>query len=267
MDDALSAEAAILLGEEPDNTAEEPDQEPTEQTVEEPSASEEPTEEATQEAATMPGTVKELAEQLGVRPQDVYAGLKINIGDSEVSLSEFKDRAKDLFKADELRSAANTHKTDTENELLRARRELSQAQQRYQPTDAEKAQSETDWNNYVAKENAATLAVIPDWQTPEKQSAGLTAVAGLAGEYGFSDAEVQTMVDHRIIKQWHDHAELKARLKSAENSVVKKNRDQSSRTRRTAPATDIDKARQLHKDGKLSTTSMVAALIADGTNS
>jgi len=265
-DSALSAEAAILLGDDQAPVVEEPEQEPAAKTDEDLSASESTEPEATPEVATMPGTVKELAEKLGIRPQDVYAGLKINIGDSEVSLSEFKDRAKDLFKADELRSAADTHKTDTENELLRTRRELSIAQQRYQPTEAEKQQADTDWNAYVAQENASTLAAIPDWQKPEAQTAGLTAVAELAAEYGFSNAEVQTMVDHRIIKQWHDHAALKARLKKAESSVVKQNRDQSTRTNRKAVATDIDKARQMHKDGKLSTTSMVAALIADGTN-
>ena len=254
--------AAILTGQKPDETAEMPDQVDAEQTVEEPSASEE-IEAAPVEKPTKL-SVKELAEKLEMEPAELYAALNIKVGDSEMSLSEFKDRASDLTKANELRELAESHKTESENEILRQRREIALAQQRYQPTDAERRDAELEFQRYVQSENAAALQVIPEWKEPAAQKAGLDAIADLLNHYAFSPAETQTMVDHRYLKLMHDFASIRARLQKAEKAVVKDKRKQSSRSQRKSPATGIDKAIQLHKAGKMSQESAVAAIIADG---
>jgi len=257
----LSESAAILTGQTPEPEVETPT-EPVEQTVEEPSASEE-TEEAPPEKVTSL-SVKELAEKLDMKPAEVYAALKIKVGDSEVSLSEFKDSANDLARANELRELAESHKTESENEILRARREIAIARERYQPTAEEVQASEVEFANYVQVENEAAVRAIPEWKDPIQQKAGLDAIAELLTDYAFGPAETKTLVDHRYLKLMHDFASIRTRLKRAEKAVVKGKQKQSSGTRRKTPATNIDKALQLHKSGQLSRDSTVAALIADG---
>lgn len=138
------------------------------------------------------------------------------------------------------------------------------AQQRYQPTDAERRDAEVEFQRYVQSENEAALQVIPEWKEPAAQKAGLDAIADLLNHYAFSPAETQTMVDHRYLKLMHDFASIRTRLQKAEKAVVKDKRKQSSRSQRKTPATGIDKAIQLHKAGKMSRESTVAAIIADG---
>ena len=226
----LTDVAAILTGQTPAAEVEEPEQESEEQTVEEPSASEE-TEEVPAEKPTSL-SVKELAEKLDMKPAEVYAALKIKVGDSEVSLSEFKDSANDLTRANELRELAESHKTDSENEILRQRREIAIAQQRYQPTEEEKQAADVEFQAYVQSENNAALRVIPEWKDPAQQKAGLDAIASLLNDYAFGPAETATMVDHRYLKLMNDFAQIRDRLKRAGDSIVKGKQKQKSSTRR-----------------------------------
>ena len=257
----LSESAAILTGQASEPEVETPP-EPVEETVEEPSASEE-AEETTPEVVTSL-SVKQLAEKLEMKPAEVYAALKVKVGDSEMSLSEFKDRANDLVKADELRELAESHKTDSENEILRARREIAIARERYQPTAEEIQAADVDFAAYVQVENEAAVRAIPEWKDPVQQKAGLDAIAELLHHYAYSPDETKTLVDHRYLKLMHDFASIRTRLRSAEKAIVKGKQKQKGGTRRKTPATNIDKALQLHKSGELSRDSTVAAIIADG---
>lgn len=255
-------ELAAMITAEPATETEESTQD-AEQTGEDQSASEDAKQDdQVEEPAKL--TVKQLAEKLKMTPEQVYASLSIKVGDSEVSLADFKDKAKDLHKASELRESAHTHKTDAENEILRQRREIALAQQRYQPTDAEKQQSELDHQSYIEGENALALQAIPEWKDPAVQKAGLDGIAELLNHYAFSPAETSTLLDHRFLKLMHDFASIRTRLAKAQKSVVKGKSTQTSKGKRTTPATGSDKAVQLHKAGKLDQTSAVAAIIADG---
>ena len=258
----LSEIAAIMAGNDPEEQAEEPTAPPAEQVAEEPSASETPDDEP-QAETPIKLTVKDIADKLDMSAEQVYQALSIKVGDTELSLSALKDGVKDLDRANELRESAQSHKIEAENDILRQRRELTQAMQRYQPTEAEKQQAEQEYQQYVATENQAAILAIPEWKDPAAQTAGLTDIAELLNDYAFSPSETQTMVDHRYLKLVNDYAQIRKRLKAA-SVAVKDTKQQRSKTQRKAPATGSDKAVQMHKAGNLDKTSTIAAIIADG---
>ena len=259
----LSESAAILTGQAPEPEADE-SPEPVEEMDDGPSASEKPDEVVSADEQDQPLTVTALAEKLGIKPEALYKSLQIDIDGTMVTLSDLKHKGQDLFKADELRELAESHKTDSENEILRARREIAIARERYQPTAEEIQAADVDFAAYVQVENEAAVRAIPEWKDPVQQKAGLDAIAELLHHYAFSPDETKTLVDHRYLKLMHDFASIRTRLKSAEKAIVKGKQKQKGGTRRKTPATNIDKALQLHKSGELSRDSTVAALIADG---
>lgn len=252
----------ILLGNDStDGEGQTPDE--SEQLVEEPSAGEEIDDSEAEKPATL--TVKDLAEKLEMTPEEVYSALSIKVGDSDLTLSQLKDGVKDLHRADELREAADEHKTQTENELLRQRREIQLAMQRYQPTEAEQREAEREFKAYLDREDQAITDVIPEWTDPEAKKAGRAQIDQLLADYAFSPAEAKTMVDHRYVKMAHDYAKLRTRLEQAKKEV-KSSSKQASKGRRKATATGSDKAVQLHQAGKLDQASTIAAIIAEGIN-
>jgi hypothetical protein len=261
----LSEIASIMAGNDPEPVVEIPEPVEAEQSEEIQTASEEPEQAAVEVEIPTRLTVTEIAEKLDLTPEQLYSALQIKVGDSEVSLSTLKDGVNDLERANELRESAQSHKTESENDILRQRRELALAQQRYQPTQAEQAQSERDFTAYVQRENAAAVMAIPEWAEPGKEAQGRDAVAGLLRDYAFSSAEVATMVDHRYVKMAHDFALVRQRMTKA-TEVVKDTKRQTSKGKRTAPTTGIDKAKKMYAAGELSRDATVAAIIANGRN-
>lgn len=270
MAEELSTVASLLAG------APAPPQETEETTVQDavetpPAIEAEPAEdtgqtvEAEAEVPIKPLTVKSLAEKLGIRPQDIYGSLQIDVGGTSVTLSELKDRGKDLHKADELLATAEERKTAVDNELMRTRRELAVAAEGIQVTPAHKQAAEDRWASYVGAQNDLTLKAIPEWIDPAVQRADLTAVGEmLAGTYGFAQAEINAFADHRMVKLFQDFAKLQARLKAATDSEVKVTRRQSSKSRRRRAVKPANAAVDAFKAGTASQESAVVALIAEG---
>lgn len=75
------------------------------------------------------------------------------------------------------------------------------------------------------RELQLTLQHIPEWQNPEAFQAGATAVAELGQTYGFSQAEMAALADHRMIRVMHDLVSLRAGAvsqKNVESAAAKK---------------------------------------------
>ena len=117
----LSEVASILTGNapEPDESQEAPE---TDQIDESLSASEEPEQAEPEVEIPTKLTVKDIAEKLELTPEQVYETLNLKIGDEEISLGSLKDGVQDLNRANELRESAESHKTESENDILRQRR-------------------------------------------------------------------------------------------------------------------------------------------------
>jgi len=210
-------------------------------------------------------TVKALAEKLEMRPQDLYGALEIDVGGQTISLSELKDRGKDLFSAETKLAQAEEHTLTSENDLLRKNRELTLAVQRLgrEPSDTEKAEAQQLHQAYVQQENAASLKAIPDWADAATQTAEVGLISEVLIEYGFSPVEISNVLDHRQIKMLRDYALLRQRLKAAGDSEVKSVKKVSGGSQRKSAPAKKDVVSMVRK-GELSQTAGVIAAIADG---
>ena len=219
------------------------------------------TEAASEETPTDAMTVKALAERLELRPQDLYQNLMIDVGAGEqLSLSAIKDQGAKLHKAEKILSDAETHRTDVENELLRREHAASKVTL----TPEQQARSDQDWQQFVTAENAQAMRVISAWSDPVVQRADLEVLAGMLTSYGRSPAEVARYADHRDVKQLYDHLMLLRRFERAGASEVTEHKAPVSKSKRKAVPKPGRKAVEDYRQGKLSQTEAIAALIAEG---
>ena len=258
MAEELSEVASAIAG-VPEQEVPAPEPEVTEDQVEEPVAeSEEPEKDESFNA-------KQLAEKLGITPRQLYAGLKLKMGETEMSLSEIKDRAKDMLVSDERLVSADKHKLDSENDLMRKQQALAMAVQesgvQLSPQMLQRAQAANA--EYGRNQAEAALTAIPEWTDPAVQNADYELIRGLQNEYGFSSAEAENMRDHRMVKLFRDFSQQNKRLSDATESEVRKSSSQASkRQRRTA--TIKKSAAKRYASGELNQNQAILAAIAEG---
>jgi hypothetical protein len=70
-----------------------------------------------------------------------------------------------------------------------------------------------------SQEHERLLAAIPDWLDGEKAKAGTQKVRSAMVEYGFTDPEVASVLDHRLVRAFHDLAQAKARITELESKT------------------------------------------------
>lgn len=267
MSEELSPAAAILTGvpapdSDPDENLDESeslDQETDPLAVED-------VPEAASDAEQAPTTVKELAEKLGVRPAELYNMLKIDTGDGEsMTLSEMKDRAKDLKQSDKLLADSAEKQLSAENEILRRNRELQLVAQKIgrNPTEAERAEATATFNQYAKEQKAMTLDVIGDWADPAVQRVELKLIGETLTEYGFRPSEIEAILDHRQVKLLRDYTKLRQRLKDAGASEVKVNRKQKVASKRKSAPTKQSPT-ELFKAGKITKEQAILRALANG---
>lgn len=266
--ETIDAVTSILTGlpaEEPATEAQSPEVEPEAQ---EPEPEEIPADDAQPAAETLPAelTIKELAEKLGTRPQDLYGKVMIDVGGDTMSLSELKDRGKDLYKADKVLTDAESHRADTENELMRKQRAHAVATGGREYSEQEVKAADKQWNDYAKGEDRKLKNAIGGWADPAQQTADEESMTSLLAEYGFSEVEAGAIKDYRLRKQLHDFAQLKGRLEKATETEVKVTRKQSSRGQQKAATKGLgDQAIAAHGRKEISTEKAVMAILAEGT--
>ena len=272
MSEDLSHAASILAGiDPPEAETPTPDQDqPEAETPPTAKADSEPESEQTDqvEAETPPTelTVTDLAERLDMSVEDLYRDLKLDLRDGEtVSLGDFKDKAKDLQRANVLLNKAEESKLSGENELLRKNREMQLVAQRLgrNATEAEQAEAAKLYTDYVDRETTRTMETILDWSDKAVRIEDLKSISALMSEYGFTSAEQGATVDHRQVKLLRDYDQLRRRLKSAGESEVRTRRNQPSGKRRKA-AERKKTAQARFKSGELDQTQAILQAIADG---
>ena len=258
----LSQAAAVLTG-QPIETPEgespppgdSPDQEVDPLAVEEPEA-----------PLAEPMTAKEMAAKLGIEPSELYSSLKVDLGDGDsITLSEWKDRAKELRQSDKLLADSAEKQLSAENEILRRNRELQLAAQKLgrNPTEAERKEATELFNQYAASEKAATLDVITDWSDAAVQRNDLKAIGETLTEYGFRPSEIEAILDHRQVKILRDFTKLRQRLKDAGKAEVKVKRTQQGAYKRKSAPTKQSPG-DLYRAGKLTKEQAVLRALANG---
>lgn len=74
---------------------------------------------------------------------------------------------------------------------------------------------------FVARQTAAVLEKLPEWKDPKKAAAGISAMReGMVNYYGFTEDEVSSVNDHRIMMIMLDA--LKSKVAGTKTEVLKK---------------------------------------------
>ena len=245
-----------LAPQEPEQV--EPDENPSAEVVEQ-------AEEEQQAETPAAITPKDLAEKLGISPKELYEQLSIKVGDKDISLSEFKDRAKELVVSDEKLASAEKYKLDSENDLMLKNQALMQAVKatgiQLSPQMLQQAQESNE--QYGREQAAATLQAIPDWQDVAVQNSDYELIRSMQSQYGFSEAEAGQMRDHRIVKMMRDYSQMSKRLADAATTEVRKSSNLGGKSqRKSAPQRKTAVSR--FKSGELSQSAAIIAAIADG---
>jgi len=183
-------------------------------------------------------TFTDLAEKAGVSPEQLYK-LKVAMpeGVEPMTLGELKDlaqRAGDLEGKEQSLTAA---KIEQERELMRAQDELrallAQVGPSLPPEMVE--QHRAKYDAHLAGERQRLLEAIPEWASPEAYQAGRQEIVSSLEAYGFSEAELSNVYDHRLVKLLHDFTRMEKALKTA-NAEAKKVRTMQKAQKPSGPS-------------------------------
>lgn len=122
---------------------------------------------------------------------------------------------------DELRQSNPAEYAARLADLTRYQQQVATVQlERQRVEQQQAADREAAFRATVAKEREALLSAFPEWQAdPTKAQAEVTAMRGAAAQYGFTDAELDQVVDHRTLlvlhdaMQWRAHVAARAKVK------------------------------------------------------
>ena len=172
------------------------------------------------EGVDEPVTLEELAAELGVEPQQLYE-LQIPMGKDEfLTLGEFKDRARDLREIDQLSEQLIDDRAKHEREQMATRKEITELlavldPRMYSPEFVQLAQRTA--RETKNREEAALLEALPAWKDAETRISGMRAIQKLLSEYGYSEAEGDSIIDHRVKRILHDFVSLRERLNESKS--------------------------------------------------
>lgn len=244
--DKVAELASLLAGDGPEQT--EPET-PPETAIDEPEPQPDQTaEQEPPEPEKVPETLTDLAETLGVDAAGLY-DVRIPLADGEsFTLGEIKDKVQDLKRSETLLATTQQQKAETENELLRQRRELMLVQQSLgrEPTEQERRQATQQWEQYVSRETQLQQAAIPEWSDPEQAKVDRQAIKSLLDEYGLTPNEADQVHDHRQLKLLHDYRQLRDAVKDVAKlkAKPKQTAPKAHRSPPTTPKTLTDKVYQ-----------------------
>ncbi len=216
------------------------------------------------EAAEMPKSysVKDLAERLGVRPQDVYAGLTIDVGGEKLPIGEYKDRAKDLQRADKILADAQDVKAEFERDYLVKQQALNQREAGKQLSEQEIKAFEDQRNAAMQVEAQKLIQARPEMADAETAQKASVRVTDLLSQYGIAPYETEQLYDARLTLAFLRLAELEDRLQAAKDSEVKVKRKQRPKGEsREAVANAGAKAVRDYKDGRIGQQDAIRQLL------
>ncbi len=207
-------------------------------------------------------SVKELAERLEVRPQDVYANLTIDVGGESMPIGEYKDRAKDLKRADQILADTQDAKAEFERDYLVKQQALNQREAGKQLSEQEIKAFEDQRNAAMQVEAQKLIQARPEMADAETAQKASMRVTDLLSQYGIAPYETEQLYDARLTLAFLRLAELEDRLQAAKDSEVKVKRKQRPKGEsREAVANAGAKAVRDYKSGKVSQQDAVRQLL------
>ena len=172
------------------------------------------------------GSLAELAEQLGVKPEALY---KLQIPMREdgtvLTLGELKDQAGKALDLDDMSVEVEERRTAFENDMIRSRQELSDIVSllpEVSPALIEHARASRI--EIVDRERNSLLEIMPAWKDDKVFQSARDDILEAVADYGFLRSDLDLVVDFRLTKLLHDFAGMKKRIAAA-NARAKEIRD------------------------------------------
>ena len=168
-----------------------------------------------------PITAKSLAEKLGVDVKEVYE-MKFPYGrDGEsLTLGELKDVG---IRARDLDSQTTTLEQDREahtNDKMVSRAEMQNIISLLpEIPQALVDQAKAQYRNVVNQERISLMETMPSWTDPAKERADRDLILENLKTYGFTEIEMDHMMDHRLVKLLNDFTRLKAKIVKPRSDV------------------------------------------------
>ena len=183
-----------------------------------PSAAQPPVEPEGDEGSGEPElTPTNLAETLGLKPDELFQRFKIPLDEGEpLTLEEFKDAGKELRGLQAAQSEFAEQKVAHENSVMMQRQILQRALAKVPPqflTEDVVSEVQQEFAGYKEGELQKLLAVRPDLKDPAKWRSTQTALVEHLTPYGFMQVEIENLHDHRMRKYVIDNAEREQRVK------------------------------------------------------
>jgi hypothetical protein len=207
----------------------------------------------------------ELAEKAGTSVEELYK-LEIAMPDGRptVTLGELKDSHLDAQALDDQRASFDEHRTSFENEMIRARGELTEVLSLLGELPDELLQrGRQQYAKTVDEERSALLGIKPEWADIDAYRAAKGQMAQAVSEYGFRPAELEAIVDHRLVKLVWDFSELKRRVDAAKAGRKRQVRDhKTSRPANRAASGNATRTEQQQRAAASSRSEDKAAAIA-----
>ncbi len=169
--------------------------------------------------AAEPVKLKELAETLELDTRELY-DLEVQVGpDQFVTLGQLKDGFKEVRDLEQTRSDFEETRTRQENELMVAKRQIEQlvalGVQTNMLTPEVIDHVEKLHVANVDRERKAMLSAVPEWSNDDTRRADLSEISDLLMQYGFSQVEIDGVIDHRLLKFARDMAKRENQIKRA----------------------------------------------------
>ena len=170
-------------------------------------------------------TPTKLAEMAGITPAALFKALKVPIdGGDPLSLEEFKAAGKQLRGVRDAQADLAEKRVAFENETMTQRQMLSGMLAKIPGdllTDELVAGVQVEHQAYVEGERKSLFGIRPDLQDQAKWSGVRSMIIDHLAPYGFRDAEVDGIIDHRLAKYVIDNAERQIRVAELEKSAEK----------------------------------------------
>jgi len=160
-----------------------------------------------------------LSKRHKMTPEQVY-NIKVPMpnGAEPLTIGTLKDRVGELVDLETREAQFDQRRIKSEGELLRAQaevRELMALIPKEQLTPASVEKVRRTHENTMKRERAATLEIIPEWQDEKRRTEDIQGMVELLGDYGFDEAFITTVVDHRAMKMIRDFYRQNTRIKAA----------------------------------------------------
>jgi len=175
------------------------------------------------EAEVKPATLNDLASTLDVETKDLYS-VEIPIGsDESMTLGQLKDSHKELSKLQAQRSEYDDNRERSENELMTSKRQISQLIELSRNAGVLTPEIITQIDNThaanLSRERSALMSAIPEWKDNATRDNDFGNIVSILGEYGISKKEIESNIDHRIVKFAHDMTKRLMAVRSAKEAA------------------------------------------------